>query len=230
MEMRPAARSDHGGFLVTIHPVIFPVHLPAGIAGPDPMDFDVRCFLVPHATGLVLVDTALPGSADAIGAAIDTLGATWADVTDIVLSHDHPDHVGGLAEVTARADTAKVWGNAPLTARPLDEGATVRTLRVVHTPGHTAGHISLLHESGAVLVGDIVGSQNGELVRAPAAFTANEVEAELSLRRVAAIGAGRLLLAHGDEVDHPQHALDTLVSDNWPHSPRPVVARLTAQN
>ena len=194
-----------------IESVVFPVHLPAGIAGPDPMDFDVRCFLVTHAAGLVLVDTALPGSVEAIGAAIDLLGATWSDVTDILLSHDHPDHVGGLAEVVVRAGKATVWGNAPLTARPLDEGATIRDLTVLRTPGHTAGHVSLLHDSGTLLVGDLVGSQNGELIRPPAAFTADEAEAEHSLRRVAALRADRLLLSHGDEVDSPQFALEQLV-------------------
>lgn len=199
---------------MTIHPIVFDIHLPAGITGPDTMDFDVRCFLVPHSTGLVLVDTALPGSADAIGAALDELGATWADVTDILLSHDHPDHVGGLAEVFARAGTATVWGNPPLSARPLDEGATIRTLTVLHTPGHTAGHVSLLHESGALLVGDIVGNQDGALVRAPAAFTADPAEAERSLRRVAALRPSRMLPAHGDEIDQPQQALDQLAGHN----------------
>lgn len=198
---------------MTIHPVVFPIHLPAGTAGPTAMELDVRCFLVPHATGLVLVDTALPGSADAIGAAIEGLGATWADVTDIVLSHDHPDHVGGLDEATARTGDATVWGNAPLAAHRLEEGANVRGLRVLQTPGHTAGHVSLLHESGALLVGDIVGNQNGALVRAPAAFTADTAEAERSLRRVAAIPAVRVLPAHGDEVDRPQDAWGQLLND-----------------
>jgi glyoxylase-like metal-dependent hydrolase (beta-lactamase superfamily II) len=198
---------------MTIHPVVLPVHLPAGIAGPEPMDFDVRCFLIPHPTGLVLVDTGLPGTVGAIDAALDQLGATWADVTDIVLSHDHPDHVGGLTEVTARTVDAAVWGNAPLAAREVTDGATVRGLQILQTPGHTAGHVSLLHESGALLVGDLVGTQNGVLVRAPAAFTADPAQAEHSIRRLAAIRASRLMPAHGNEVHQPQHAMDQLINE-----------------
>jgi glyoxylase-like metal-dependent hydrolase (beta-lactamase superfamily II) len=199
---------------VTIHPVVLPVHLPAGIAGPDPMDFDVRCFLISHATGLVLVDTGLPGTIHSIDSALGQLGATWADVTDIVLSHDHPDHVGGLTEVSARAGGAAVWGNAPLAGRALTEGATVRGLHVLQTPGHTAGHVSLLHESGTLLIGDLVGTQDGVLVRAPAAFTADPAQAEHSIRRIAAIRASRLLPAHGDEIDQPQQAIDQLINKN----------------
>jgi hypothetical protein len=39
-----------------IRPVPFDVHLPAGFSGPDPMDFEVRCFLVPRAAGIALID------------------------------------------------------------------------------------------------------------------------------------------------------------------------------
>jgi glyoxylase-like metal-dependent hydrolase (beta-lactamase superfamily II) len=72
--------------------------VPAGIAGPAELTFDVRCFLVAHPAGLVLIDTGPAGSADAIGAALDR--------------------------------------------------DRVRNLQVVQTPGHTAGHISLLHDDG----------------------------------------------------------------------------------
>jgi hypothetical protein len=41
--------AEQAGAAVAIHPVVIDVHLPAGVAGPDPMDFDVRCFLVAHA-------------------------------------------------------------------------------------------------------------------------------------------------------------------------------------
>ena len=191
--------------------VAFDVHLPAGFAGPDPMDFDVRCFLVPHATGISLVDTGLPGSAGEIGLALNRIGASWGNASDILLSHDHPDHVGGLAEVVALAPHATVWGNAPLQARALHDGETINDLRVIATPGHTAGHVSFLHSEGILLAGDLVGSSDGRLVRAPAPFTADAARAEASLRALARIDASRILFGHGAEVDHPQQALATLL-------------------
>jgi glyoxylase-like metal-dependent hydrolase (beta-lactamase superfamily II) len=203
--------AEETGAAVAIHPVVIDVHLPAGVAGPDPMDFDVRCFVVAHASGISLVDTGMPGSTSAIAEVLTSLGASWSDITDVLLSHDHPDHIGSLDDVRAHAPQAVVWGNAPVTARPLNEGDVVRDLTVIATPGHTAGHVSLLHGSGALLVGDIVGNQNGSLSRAPAPFTADAVEAERSLRKVAGIGFDRLLTGHGAELPDGTNALRELV-------------------
>ena len=65
-----------------IHAVPTDIHLPAGMAGPEPMDFDVRCYVLPHSTGLVLIDTGMPETPERVGAALADLGAAWTDVTD----------------------------------------------------------------------------------------------------------------------------------------------------
>jgi glyoxylase-like metal-dependent hydrolase (beta-lactamase superfamily II) len=104
------------------------------------------------------------------------------------------------------APGATLWGNPAdgygRAVSPLVEGDSVRGLRVLQTPGHTPGHISLVTEdSGVLLVGDAFGSQDGRLVRPPARFTADAAEAERSLRRIAGLTPTRMLLAHGAEVD-----------------------------
>jgi glyoxylase-like metal-dependent hydrolase (beta-lactamase superfamily II) len=192
---------------MTIIAVPIDLHLPPGLMGPEPVDADVRCFLVRHATGLVLVDTGLPGSAAALGDALVQANATWSDVSDIVLSHQHPDHVGGLPEVAALAPHARLWGSPsdtfPVPVDPLADGEEVRGLRVLATPGHTPGHLSLLTGAGALLVGDQIGTLHGQVDRAPAVFTSDAEQAEESLRRVASLGAVRVLPAHGPELDTP---------------------------
>ena len=160
---------------------------------------------------VVLVDTGTPKSTTAIADGPTRIGASWTDVTDVLLSHDHPDHIGSLPGVRTHAPRATVWGNAPLTGRGLNECDVVRGLTVLATPGHTAGHVSLLHESGALLVGDLVGNQGGALSRPPARFTDDAEEAERSLSRIASMDVDRLLTSHGAELADPSRSLGRLL-------------------
>jgi glyoxylase-like metal-dependent hydrolase (beta-lactamase superfamily II) len=202
-----------------IWPVVAQVQVPAGMLGPDSVTFEVRCFLVPRADGIVLVDVGPPGTATAIGDAIARVGGAWSDVSDIVLTHAHFDHVGGLAEVAVQASRATVWagaaedfqGDSNLT-KTLTDGDRVRGLAVLATPGHTPGHISLLDEAGSlVLVGDAVGSAGGELTMGPAAFTADPVRARASLERIASLGLDRVIFSHGAEISDPISAIRDLL-------------------
>jgi glyoxylase-like metal-dependent hydrolase (beta-lactamase superfamily II) len=191
--------------------------------GPDPVSFEVRCFVVADAGGVVLVDTGTPGSREAIGRALVNVGATWANVTDIVLSHKHFDHVGGLAEVSEQASRATIWAGAQdapeistidgRVVQAVTEGDRVGELRVVHTPGHTAGHISLLHEAASLLfIGDLVGSVDGVPTFGPAAFTADPESSRGSLRRMVDLAPERILFSHGGEIPDPGPAIEDLLS------------------
>jgi glyoxylase-like metal-dependent hydrolase (beta-lactamase superfamily II) len=163
-----------------VESIITDVHLPAGVAGPDPLDFDVRCFLLSHASGVVLIDTSVVGREDLIDSALARIGATWHDITDVVLTHNHPDHIGGLAEVMARVDGAAVWVGAGDQARvPFDgqlrtlvDGARVRDLRVLRTPGHTPATAALSTRSirscsSGMLWARLPGRYRGDQRRSP---------------------------------------------------------------
>ena len=207
----------------TVEPVVTQVQVPPGMLGPDPVSFEVRCFVVADAGGVVLVDTGTPGSREAIGRALVNVGATWANVTDIVLSHKHFDHVGGLAEVSEQASRATIWAGAQdapevstidgRVVQAVTEGDRVGELRVVHTPGHTAGHISLLHEAASLLfIGDLVGSVDGVPTFGPAAFTADPESSRRSLRRMVDLAPERILFSHGGEMSDPGPAIEDLLS------------------
>jgi hypothetical protein len=60
--------------------------------GPDPVSVEVRCFVLAHGGGVVLVDTGTPARSEAIGGALARVGAAWPDVTDIVLTHTACNH------------------------------------------------------------------------------------------------------------------------------------------
>lgn len=136
-----------------------------------------------------LIDAGVAGAEDAVGACLRELGRALPDLTWLVLTHAHPDHVGGAAalqrasgcSVAAHAAEqrwiedvacqarerpvpgfgALVGGSVPL-ARVLEEGDLLSagpglTLEVLHTPGHSAGSLSLLaREAGALFTGDAV--------------------------------------------------------------------------
>jgi hydroxyacylglutathione hydrolase len=88
--------------------------------------------------------------------------ARWLDahphwsLTDILVTHHHHDHTGGVAALKQRTG-AVVSGPAgehiPSLDRRLDDHAQLKVLgldlRVVLVPGHTAGHIAFVHEGPA---------------------------------------------------------------------------------
>ena len=200
-----------------IVPIVENVALPAGVAGPEPLSFDVRCFLVPHSGGVVLVDTGMQPGAQPVQDALTGLGAGWDAVSDIVVTHAHPDHVGGLPAVVSRAPSATVWAGAgeplAMATRSAAHGSRIQELRVIATPGHTAGHLCLLDEHrGILFAGDAIGTQDGRLTQGPPAFIADPERAAASLQRLADCRPDRLLCGHGAEIDNPAEALTTFVA------------------
>jgi ribonuclease/clavin/mitogillin len=75
-------------------------------------------------------------------------------------------------------------------------------LKVIHTPGHSPDHIALWHEaSRTVFTGDLVVAGSSIVVEATKGGDLRQYLA--SLERILALGADRLLPAHGPEVDDP---------------------------
>ena len=191
-------------------PVVAPVMLPPGMAGPDAVSFDVRCYLFVRADGITVIDTGL--NAEPITTALADIGADWSDVRDVVLTHAHPDHVGALATALALAPSAKLWGGGaesfPVAVDTEAEGLTIGGLRALATPGHTPGHLCLLDEDAGILfTGDAIGSQDGQLSLGPAPFIADRAQALRTLVRLAELEPDRLLFGHGTEVPNPIRAL-----------------------
>ncbi len=68
----------------------------------------VNAFLLTTPEGLVLIDTGFPGRESDILEAIRQLGHEPRALKHIVLTHAHPDHVGGAAALV-RATGAQTW-------------------------------------------------------------------------------------------------------------------------
>lgn len=74
-------------------------------------------------------------------------------------------------------------------------------LRVVETPGHTPGHISLFSPStGILFTGDSIVARDGGLVRSVPRNTWDEAKADESARKQAVLGARIVCSGHGPVV------------------------------
>jgi len=81
----------------------------------------VNVFLIEAGGDLVLIDAGLKSSPPRITEAVYALGRLPQDVAAIIVTHAHPDHVGGLAE-TKRRTGAQVWMH-PVDAELVARGA-----------------------------------------------------------------------------------------------------------
>lgn len=139
-------------------------------------------YLVEHARGLVLLDTGLGAQREVdahyrprrrrLAAALGALGVEVADVTVVVNCHLHFDHCGGNPDLGGRpiftqrreleaARTTPDYTLPELVEAPglvyeelEGEAEILPGVHVVPTPGHTAGHQSLVVElaDGTVVV------------------------------------------------------------------------------
>ncbi len=188
-----------------------------------------------HDGQVTLVDTGTKGSPPRIVAALAEMGSTPADVTRIIVTHSHADHVGGLrrvvdetgAPVSAHADDADdiaAGRGAPLDpsswfgrlrsrqfgspAVPVDtvladgdELPVAGGLRVVHTPGHTPGHVSLLHlPSGTLITGDAIWNMNARRTWPVMAFCSSGTLTKQTAHRLGELDYSTAAFMHGPEI------------------------------
>jgi hydroxyacylglutathione hydrolase len=130
------------------------------------------------------------------------------DVTHLLLTHHHHDHVCALGEVTARYPDITVLAHPdePVDAAPF-ESLSIGDLPVgaLHTPGHTKGMLNFTI-AGHVFTGDTLfkGSIGG--VRAPLSTSYDDIRASIM--------DGLMALDHATVV-HPGHTDPTTIGDEW---------------
>jgi glyoxylase-like metal-dependent hydrolase (beta-lactamase superfamily II) len=190
---------------------------------------NANVYVVVEGKELTVIDTGMPGNSGKILKYIEKMGRQPTDVSRIVLTHFHIDHAGSAHELRKRTnarlavhekDVDFVAGKK-IQPKPknslfraassfikftpvipdivLNENAKVGRLVVIHTPGHTAGSISLYEpESEVLFVGDAIRFTDKKLAGPPEQFTADMREAVESIGKISGLDFDVMLSGHGE--------------------------------
>lgn len=206
---------------------------------------------------LTLIDSGVAGAEAVLYTYLQQLGRRPEEMSTLVLTHSHPDHIGAARTIQARSNcriyahaAEQDWiedvalqcqqrpvpGFAGLVAgsvkvdQCLQDGelldfAGACALRVLHTPGHSAGSLSLWdQEHGILLCGDAV-LQPGDLPIAD-----DLAAAQRSLQRLRECGADCLLQAWDRPRTGQEVAACLQASFDWLEQIKGVVAETVDQH
>jgi glyoxylase-like metal-dependent hydrolase (beta-lactamase superfamily II) len=181
---------------------------------PSPMTLDgTNTWLVGALGGPMIVVDPGPDDDAHLQAVVE---AAQGSVTQILLTHGHPDHAEGarhLHDMTGapvRAlDPDHVFGGEGLSASDVIAAGDV-DIHVIATPGHTSDSLSFfIPTDGALLTGDTVIGRGTTVVAWPDGHLGDYLDSLVALRaRAEASGAGAILPGHGPVLADPVTVID----------------------
>ncbi|KAF4798817.1 Metallo-beta-lactamase domain-containing protein 1 [Turdus rufiventris] len=191
------------GPLYSAHILQVGYHTPTP-AGPSRADGSIT--LISGGPLTVLVDTGGPWLRDRLPGLLKTHGVTPSDITHVVATHGHSDHVGNLnlfPQATLLVGFDLSHGEGIYSPNGLAQGVPLVLhpghLEVAPTPGHTRAHVSLVatgtSEGTVVVAGDVFERRGDE--REWRALSEEPGEQRKSRRRVLAM-ADVIVPGHGE--------------------------------
>lgn len=173
----------------------------------------------------VLIDTGFPGQMEDLRAAMQKAGVSLDKLTAVILTHQDVDHIGCLPEILQECgnhvsvyahelDQPYIQGELPLLKDghlenppkgrvdvAVSDGQELPFcggIRVIHTPGHTPGHISLyIKQSKTLIAGDSLYSVNGVLGGIHDPTTPDMNTARLSVKKYIELDIASVICYHG---------------------------------
>ena len=120
--------------------------------------FTCNAYLVDGATPTLVDAGTMPGVDDVVANHVD-------DLDQVVLTHQHGDHVGELDAVLNRVDAdLAAYADHPRRTAAIDDGDTItigdNSFEAIHTPGHADDHLSFVSEE-TLFSGDVVVYNDG---------------------------------------------------------------------
>jgi ribonuclease/clavin/mitogillin len=206
------------------HYMCFPVRTPT-----KPPATHTNCYLIYNSTEILILDPGSPYEDEqyALAACIDELISEGRKVREIVLTHLHHDHVGGVnslrahlgesVHVAAHIETAQGLSDIKVDRLIHDEetikldGNPQIILHALHTPGHARGHLCFHDEqTGVLITGDNIVGLGSVLIDPP---EGNMREYLDSLQRVRALPKLSVLFGgHGPAMANPYKKIDEYIA------------------
>lgn len=173
----------------------------------------------------VLIDTGFPGQMEELREAMAQVGVSLDQLSAVILTHQDVDHIGCLPEliqtcgqhirVYAHAlEQPYIQGELPLlkdahlenpqkgrvdvTLSDGEELPFCGGIQIIHTPGHTPGHISLyLTQSKILIAGDSLYSVEGHIAGIHEPSVLDLAEAQESLQKYLDLDIETVVCYHG---------------------------------
>jgi len=170
----------------------------------------VNSYVLVRGKETAIVDTGTPNNGARFAEVIRTAGLGWDAVRHVILTHYHPDHIGSIGEVLTAAPGATAYAGAgdipqitsPRPVKAIGDNDEVFGLRIIATPGHTPGHISVLDPAGSLLIlGDAMVNIGNQLAGPIAQYTADMAQAQQSVKKLARLTVRRAVFGHGEPIE-----------------------------
>jgi glyoxylase-like metal-dependent hydrolase (beta-lactamase superfamily II)/8-oxo-dGTP pyrophosphatase MutT (NUDIX family) len=205
--------------------ICFPVRTPT-----KPPATHTNCYLIYNSRAIVIIDPGSPyeDEQQALATCVDDLLREGRVVRGIVLTHMHPDHVGGVKslrdhlgeqiKVAAHRLTAESLSSFISACHLIEDGDVIElsgapqiSLRAIHTPGHARGHLCFYEErTGTLISGDNIVGLGSVLIDPPEGNMRYYLE---SLRRMRSLPNLSVIFGgHGPAIANPYHKLDEYIS------------------
>jgi glyoxylase-like metal-dependent hydrolase (beta-lactamase superfamily II) len=205
--------------------ICFPVRTPT-----KPPATHTNCYLIYNSEELLVIDPGSPYEDEqaALANCIDNLLGEGRTLREIVLTHVHPDHVGGVNALKRHLGEMTTVAAHRLTAEPLAESVRVDRfieddemltlqgspqieLQALHTPGHARGHLCFYEaRTGTLISGDNIVGLGSVLIDPP---EGNMRDYLGSLERMRALPNLSVIFGgHGPAIANPYQKIDEYIS------------------
>jgi endoribonuclease LACTB2 len=205
--------------------ICFPVRTPT-----KPPATHTNCYLICTSQEVLVIDPGSPyeDEQQALANCIDDLIVGGRSVREIVLTHMHPDHVGGVnvlrrylgdeVRVAAHHLTAESLAESIRVDRLIEDNEVITldgspkiNLKAMHTPGHARGHLCFYEaRTGTLISGDNIVGLGSVLIDPPEGNMRDYLESLERMRTLEDLSV--IFGGHGPAIANPYIKIDEYIS------------------